>query len=567
MCIFAAIFSLLYLNLFGIQVIDNANYAGQQNRQSNSVKIITWPRGMICDASGIPLAVSEKRISVFCNPQSVKGEPSRKMIAELLHSDNQEKVDSILIADKEFSWVRRFIPEKEFQTVLEKYGQTVKGKKILPEGFGQMTEYARVYPYGNIYSHILGFCDIDLKGLQSVEELCNKVLPVERITVPVLVDATRNVVESRGNEPDPEPVSVVLTLDNDVQTALYRSLSEAYKQYHPKRAIAIAMNPQTGAILGIVSFPDFDPNNPGAYPPDVRRNFAFTDPIEPGSVLKPIVVSGALEMGTVTPETKINCEGGHYNLGFRKIEDTHGHGIIPVREVIAQSSNVGAVKIGMMMGAHDLRRTLAAFGLGQRTGIETGENAGFLRAEDKWTKYTTTSVPFGYEIMTTPLQLITAYSVIANGGILVTPHIIDSVYVGDKLTFKKFSEAKRRVISAETAATMRNILQDVVKTGTAKEIKTDWIDLAGKTGTAKKMEGGSYTANKHVASFIGFAPAENAKICVAIILDDPQGAYYGGKVSAPVFKSIIEKLRDHMFSDQVALRGDKNGKQKTRRTN
>lgn len=557
--IFAAIFSLLYLNLFGIQVIDGANYSARQSKQSNSIKIVIIPRGMICDVSGIPLAVSEKRISVFCNPRLVKDEKSRKLIGALIHSDNQEKIDSILVGDREFSWVRRFIPEKEFESILEKFCQIKNGKKILPDGFGQMTEYARVYPYGNVYSHLLGFCDIDLKGLEGIEKLCNKFLPVERTTVPVLVDATRHVVQSLGAEPDPELASVVLTVDNTVQTALYQSLLEAHKKYQTKRAIAIAMNPQTGAILGIVCLPDFDPANPGAYPPEVRRNFALTDPIEPGSVLKPLVVSGALELKVVTPDTRINCEGGKYNLGYRTIADTQGHGILSVRDVIVQSSNVGAVKIGMMLGAHDLRRTLACFGLGQRTGIEIqGEAAGFLRPEEKWTKYTTTSVPMGYEIMTTPLQLVTAFSAIANGGILVTPHVVDSVYVGDKLAFKRFTEQKRRVISAETAAAMRGILREVVKRGTAKEINLDWISLAGKTGTAKKLEGGVYTSGKHTAIFIGFAPADDAKICVAIIMDEPHGAYYGGKVSAPVFKSVIEKLRDYMFQDQKSeLRGGK----------
>ena len=352
--------------------------------------------------------------------------------------------------------------------------------------------------------------------------------------------------------------NVTLTIKMAIQHVVEDQLDQIAQTYTPNAAYIIVMDPQTGEVLAMGSRPNYDPNDRSSYKAENIRNRCITDAVEPGSVFKIITLAGAINDGGVNLDTQIFCENGHFLYDGRELRDDEeaGFGWLPVKEVMAQSSNIGFAKIALTyLGEKKLYDYATAFGIGQRTGImgNQGESAGFLRQVKDWSGLSITRIPMGQEVLASPIQLVTAMSVIANGGKLMVPHLARQVTDDTGATVKTFQpQVVRRVISANAASEVALALQQVTITGTAKNIKiTDstgagWT-FAGKTGTAQKFMDGAYSHDHHVASFIGFMPAQDPAFVCLVMVDDPKTKhYYGGEVSAPVFANIAKQVAQIM---------------------
>jgi cell division protein FtsI (penicillin-binding protein 3) len=330
------------------------------------------------------------------------------------------------------------------------------------------------------------------------------------------------------------------------------------------------MEPKTGAILAMAQNPDFNPNAYRKFKTDHWRNKAITDAIEPGSTLKIFSATAAIESGGFSPHTIFFCENGSYRIGRKVVRDIKAHGWLSLQQIIKYSSNIGVIKLSEDVGAERLYKTLKLFGFGSKTGFDApGETPGSLTHYRKWRRMDTSAIAFGYGIAVSPLQLITAVSAIANGGVLVQPYLVSQITDQENQIVQSFTSRKmQRVISGGTAKKIRNILKTVVsKGGTGSRAAIDGYSVCGKTGTAKKLgEDGTYTTKNYVASFIGFTPADNPAISVLVIIDEPQKEYYGGIVSAPAFRRIAQETLNYLnihpdsLGDHLAVKQQSEGR-------
>ncbi|MHC4606882.1 MAG: peptidoglycan D,D-transpeptidase FtsI family protein, partial [Planctomycetota bacterium] len=426
-------------------------------------------------------------------------------------------------------------------------GQAAAVRELKIRGVGLRREFQRAYPGGPLGAHVLGLVNIDDLGGEGVERAMDAWLRGGSGRSFVDVDVRRRPVTPVGLRD--EGASVTLTIDARLQRIAGEELDAAMEEWTPRWASVVVLDPRTGALLAMANRPTFDPNDPGAAEADFRRNRAITDTYEPGSTLKPFWIAGALEEGLVTPGTKFTCEGS-VRLGPRLLHDHKTHGTVDVTNIIVRSCNVGAAKIGVEhLGAERLRRYADGFGFGRRTGVELpAECRGKLKPLDDWTPYyTASSVSIGHEISVTPLQLAAATAVLANGGVRRPVHVVDRVCSASGALLRRTSvPAGRRVLSVRTAKEIRAMLVEAVERGTGRRVRIDGVRVAAKTGTSQKYdpEIRAYSHEKYASSFICFAPAgpdDVPKIVIAVVVDEPQGAYYGGRVAAPVARGIEGK--------------------------
>jgi len=348
-----------------------------------------------------------------------------------------------------------------------------------------------------------------------------------------------NFWEIKGND-------VVLTIDEGLQYIVEKHLDEAMSKWQASSATAIMMDPFTGEILAMANRPTYDPNNLNSVKNMANvRNRAITDLYEPGSTFKIVTASGALEEKIVKLSSKFDCSQGYIDVGGKRVKDAHRHGVLTFEEVIQKSSNVGTIKIAMMLGKDRLYKYIKKFGFGEKTGIDLpGEVSGYVRPPERWSGTSLGAIPIGQEVAVTALQILRAYSAVANGGFLVNPYIVSEVRAPDgKILFKAVIK-RNRVISEETSEIMKNILKKVTEEGgTATQARLEGNAVAGKTGTAQKYDPktGRYSKDKFVGSFVGFIPVQNPRIALIVVIHDPKGAHYGGVVAAPVFKAISDE--------------------------
>jgi cell division protein FtsI/penicillin-binding protein 2 len=344
--------------------------------------------------------------------------------------------------------------------------------------------------------------------------------------------------------------NVVLTLDVELQHILETSLADAMQKHTPISASAIMIRPQTGEVLAMATLPNYDPNNPGAYPADSRRNRLITDLAEPGSTFKIVVVTAALNERVVTLNDLFDCERGKFVFYGKPLRDAHeGYGILSVENIIAKSSNIGAAKIGIRLGQARLFDYIRIFGFGDRTCISLpGERLGTVHPLKAWNKFSISRIPMGHEVTVTPLQIIMAMSALANQGRLMRPLLIDRLEDDGGHTIVKYRpEMVRQVCTEATAKLMVKALQNVATTnGTALEAHLDYYQVAGKTGTAQKATAEGYMPGKYFSSFIGFFPAERPELCIGVFLDEPRHGYYGGRTAAPFFKTMGERAASYL---------------------
>jgi cell division protein FtsI (penicillin-binding protein 3) len=498
-------------------------------------------RGTIFDRRGREMAVSIDVTSIAIRPRQVKDmEGTVKELARVLKKKPHE-LKQRLTPDKRFVWVKRQATPKETEAV----------QQLRLPGIEFVAESNRFYPNRTLAAHVLGFTGLDGRGLEGVEYSYDKDLRGSDTSVKVLKDALGNGFQSQ--QPSGEEgtgKNVVLTLDQSIQFITEAALTEAMESTRARSGMALVMEPRTGAILSLALAPTFNPNAHEDYKKPQWRNRSVTDPFEPGSTLKIFVAAAALEFTHLSPTTTFNCENGAYRIGKYTVHDIHRYGVLTLQDIIKFSSNIGAAKIGERVGPEKLYQTLRLFGFGQKTGIDSAaETPGLLMPPKHWADIDTAAISFGHGVSVSAVQLISAVSAIANDGILMKPRLVQAITDRQGQLLRQFPpEEIRRVVSPQTARTLKDILQTVMLPGgTGVNASLDGYTACGKTGTARKVdESGQYSSERHVASFIGFAPVENPQVAVLVVIDEPKGQIYGGAIAAPVFRKITQTTLNYL---------------------
>ncbi|RPH94014.1 PASTA domain-containing protein [candidate division KSB1 bacterium] len=407
-------------------------------------------------------------------------------------------------------------------------------------------EPRRSYPSGTSAAVIIGFTNVDGMGMEGVEAAMNDELSGEGYRELCRVDALRKSAAPISPQPiEFRGANVTLTLDLQIQTILEDKLREGLRGKAFERACAIAVNPRTGDLLGLATSPSYDLNAPGDARTQDRRCWPVTDVVEPGSVLKIVPIAKALESRKLTRSSRIFCENGSYAVPGAIIHDTHRHGSLTLDEVLAFSSNIGAVKVCQQFSREEIYDKLRDFGFGNKTTIEiAGEQAGEIPQPSRWSGSTQATLAYGQGISCTPLQLTMAYASIANGGLLLKPRLVRAVDFPSGTHTEYPAEVIRRVVPEDVAANLADMLAGVVTYGTGTTVQVDAIRIAGKTGTAEKVDHvrKTYYKDRYISSFVGFFPVDNPRYVLLIMIDDPRGEYYGATVAGPIFKSVVEEL-------------------------
>lgn len=522
------LFSALLLGFAGL-LVRGVYLQGVQNdflqkmgdaRYSRVVEVVAH-RGMITDRHGIPLAVSTPVESVWVSPDDVKADRAQvRQLSRILGMNETELRSRLFDSSRNFVYLKRQLPPDEAARVVA---------MNLPGIFLQR-EYRRYYPAGEETAQLLGFTGLDDNGQEGLELALQTQLAGKSGSQRVIKDRRGHIVEDAGSLQSPKPGSdVALSLDANVQHLAYRELSDAVREHHAKAGAAVVLDAQSGEVLALANYPGFNPNNRGKANPQAMRNRAIADLFEPGSTMKPFAVSTALEQHKVRPSTVINTEHGVFSVGNRKIHDSHPEDRLTVSQIIQKSSNIGTAKMALMLPAETLWQSLADSGFGSPTGSNfPGEASGRLRDPKGWRPIEQATISYGHGISVNLLQLARAYTIFANDGEL-KPVSLLKIDGGP---------AGKMVFTADTARTLRGMMELVVQPGgTAPLAQVAGYRVAGKTGTAHKLEGGRYV-DRYVASFVGLAPASAPRLIIAVMIDEPTGTYYGGLVAAPVFSKI-----------------------------
>jgi cell division protein FtsI/penicillin-binding protein 2 len=420
----------------------------------------------------------------------------------------------------------------------------------------------RVYPNQSLAAHVLGYAqteDVEINsnvvseivGTDGIEKTMDeKLTGVAGWRVTETDRRGRELVSRRDQDLEArDGLNVVLTIDSVIQNILESALADAMEKHTPISITGIAIRPKTGEILAMATLPNFDPNNPGAASPDARRDRMITDVVEPGSTFKIVVISGALNDHLVSLNDMFDCEHGHFPYAGRVLHDHEPYGDLSVEQIITKSSNIGAAKVGIKMGEDRLHDYIASYGFGERTGLPLpGEVIGISRPVKDWSKVSVAQIPMGQGIAVTRLQMAMAMCAIANDGVLMRPMLVNRLEDEDGNVIVRYSpQPVRRIICEAADKEMIEALKTVVSPeGTAVKAALEHYTVAGKTGTAQKVEGGEYVHGKYIASFIGFFPADDPQLCISIVLDQPREGYYGGQVAGPVFKEIAERAANYL---------------------
>jgi len=539
----------LGLRLFYVQIIQSPHLLTIADRQYNVELKLPPKRGAVYDVRMVELASSVNVYSAFAESRRIKNKYKlAKKISKIL-SLPHEKVYKKLKKHKLFVWLKRQITENESNQI-----------KALNNRYVQMVkEPKRFYPSGMLASHVIGFVNIDGKGLEGLELLYNDYLQGVSGRQSIQRDAKRRLIPSLeyNFESALDGHSIVLTIDQVIQYICERELEEVVRKSNAKAGTIVVMEPQTGKILAMANRPNYNINSFSISTYAQRKNRAITDCYEPGSTFKAITAAACLNDGLVKPSEKFYCENGEYKFYGRILHDHKPHGRLSFKEIIQVSSNIGVCKAAQKIGKKRLINYIKAFGFGTKTKVDMpGEVSGILRPLSSWSKIAISSIPMGQGIAVTPLQMMCAFSTIANGGQLVRPYVVDRI-VNDKWELiKKFKpQIVRRVISEDTSTLMREFLENVVNKGTGRRAQIKGLKVAGKTGTAQKLEENrTYSHSKFVASFYGFVPTNNPKLVIGVIVDEPKPVYYGGVIAAPVFKRVAEDSLKYLKSSEFGIR-------------
>jgi len=492
-------------------------------------------RGQVYDRNGRPLAISVDVPSVFANPAAVPdARVAARALAPLLGTD-LDTLYQRLAGDRLFVWLKRQVSPD----------LAAKVQALGIAGIGTTQESRRFYPNRELGAHLIGFTDVDSRGLEGIERALDDALAGEPQVVAVERDGRGHAVLASGLDPDERArgADAQLTVDLQIQHVAEEALHNGMRTSHARSALAVVLDVASAEVLAIAVAPSWNPNLASEISADRRRNRALTDVFEPGSSMKPLMIAAALDTGAVRPDATFFCENGSFTIGNRTIHDTHPLGWLSLTGIIQKSSNIGAAKVGQTLGRDRLGAALRAYGFGRRTGMRfPGEVSGLLRDPSTWSEINTSTISYGHGVAVTAVQLAAAYRVLATDGIYRAPRLIRGVEAGGtELAAVEPTSVDVRVLSPATVRRVRTMLEAAVSAeGTGRLANVPGFRVAGKTGTSTKLDPftGTYSDNHYVAIFAGFLPLEAPRVVIVVAFDDPEGDHTGGLVAAPTFAEI-----------------------------
>lgn len=536
------VFAAIEIRLIQIQVFGTSRFRKAAKSQQETLIKLNPKRSPIYDRNGRPLALSVGVDSVYADPSKVpnKGRAASQLARAL--GLRARDVRAKLRNGKRFAWIDRKITPSERKRV----------QKLRIPGIGFYPESKRYYPKGTLAAHVLGYAGIDNQGLDGIEYFLDDQVRGKAGFLVALRDGKGSHPLRFKERPPTAGRAAVLSLDEVIQHLAERELDRAVRKHHAEGGTVIVLRPQTGEILAMANRPTFDPNSYTRYPELSRRNRAIGSIYEPGSTFKILTTGLALEEKKVTPRTVINCENGSIRIGKHRIkEDRIPYDYLSVAQVLEKSSNVGAVKLAMMLDPQTYYRHLSRFGFGQATGVDLpGEENGILREPSSWSGLSQASLAIGQEVGVTPIQLLTAVAAVANGGVRRAPWVVAGLMDEDGSIARTPQSLQKgeRVISEKTAASLTSMMERVVMDGTGKMAAIHGYPVAGKTGTAQKMDPatGRYSRGKYVASFVGFVPSSDPELAILAVVDEPHNGFHGGSVAGPVFANVALPALQHL---------------------
>jgi cell division protein FtsI (penicillin-binding protein 3) len=528
------------LRLVYLQVFCYGDFERRAQRQQQRSFDLSAKRGVIYDRAGRELAMSIQVDSAFVVPSEAPDLPNTISLITRITRDDPRVVLADCRAHKTFCWVAR----KADAEVIERI------RALNLQGIHYQKEPKRFYPKRELAAQILGYVGTDDQGLSGLERQFNQQLQGKPGKLMISVDARKRWFASVEKEPE-SGNSVVLTVDQNIQYIAERELERGMQETHAIAGTVIVENPHTGEILALTNRPTFNPNIRKEIRNEALKDRAVSDVYEPGSTFKMVTISAGLEEKITRPDEMFDCQMGSIVINGMRIRDSKPHGVLSVAEILAESSDVGAIKVALRLGDERFYKYIRAFGFGQQTGIELpGETRGLTKPVERWSKVSIGAISMGQEIGISPLQLASLISTIANDGVHVPPRIVAGTITPQNTPQTiAFQPAEgTRVVSSLTAAEMRQMLQGVVLHGTGRKAILEGYSSAGKTGTAQKVDPatGVYSKTKYVASFAGFAPINDPQIAVVVILDSAVGLHQGGQVSAPVFQRIMQQVLEYL---------------------
>lgn len=532
------VFAVIVARLFSIQIAKHELYTLVADHQQNNSKSVKAERGLIQDVNGEVLSFTRDNVSFFVDTRMM----------------NPKRVDSITakfskILGKPKEYYKKIINDGVGNVCLEKkvtMDKAIELKKMVMDGFFFQEDFSRVYPYGSLASHVLGYVNKENVGVEGLEKVYhNKLIGTDGVYVferdvmgrPISVDEKQSKAARPGN-------TLTLTINKTYQKILEEEIAAGMKKFQGESAVGIIMNPNTGEILALTNSPDFDPANYEIFPADARRNRAITDTYEPGSTMKSISFSILFDQNMANENEIIDTENGRYLYKGAKILDTHDHAQLTVKGVLEQSSNIGMAKLSLRIPDDVFYKYLRDFGFSNASAIDLpSEAAGTLKKPSNFTGITKPFMSFGYELGVTPLQMISAYSALVNGGTLYQPYVVKQITDCTGKVLEVTQPTKiRTVINKSTSDKMRELLVGVVEHGTGTIAQLENVLVGGKTGTAQRLVNNSYSSSHHNSSFIGFFPADNPKVVCFILVNAPKIGSYGGVVAAPIFHEVAKRM-------------------------
>ena len=525
-----------------LQLVRHSDYLVRAQRQQQRTIEITPKRGAIYDRNMHPLAMSVPVESAFAVPSELG---DNKMMAARLLSGvlgiPRDVLEARFESGGSFAWVLRKLPPDKAEAV----------RALNLKGVYLQNENQRYYPKRDLAAHVVGFVDLDEKGLGGIEYELDSLIRGKSEKIVVMADARQRWFDGGAAQKD-QGANVVLTIDEKIQYIAERELAAALAKTRALAGTVIVQNPNNGAILALANWPKFNPNSPNDSKAESRMDRAVSAIYEPGSTFKLITLAAAFDQNLTNPDEIFDCENGSVIVAGHRIHDHKPFKLLTVSEILAKSSDVGAIKIAIRLGAPKFYEYIRAFGFGQQTGVELpGESKGLLKKFENWSGVSIGSISMGQEVGVTPIQLVTAVSAIANGGTLYKPHVVAEVRRGDQLLGPSgplTPGEPREIIRPETAATLRRLMEGVILNGTGPLARLDGWTAAGKTGSAQKIDPatGRYSPTQLIASFTGFAPINDPAVTILVSLDSPVGQHEGGQVAAPVFKRIAEQVLPYL---------------------
>jgi cell division protein FtsI (penicillin-binding protein 3) len=540
---FVVLFVALVSRAYQLQILSGDALKAMAERQHRGVMELHTDRGTIFDRNGRVLAASVIVDSVGINPSVISNlDDTAEKLSKILHLSKASLVAKFK-NHRHFCWVARKISPKQ--------SRQIRAEKI--SGIQLIEEPKRFYPHKNLAGHVLGFVGMDAIGLAGLEYKYERQLKRVSRKISWRRDARGNklYLDSQNEHGDSEKnYNLILTIDSRIQHVVEQQLVRAIGETGARRAAAVVMDPRTGEILAMACAPNFNPNVFYQYSGEIRKNWAIRDCFDPGSIFKPFVIAAALDEGAVTAGDILNCENGQYAVGDTVIREAERkkHGELAISDILKYSSNIGAVKIAERLGKEGLSRGIQKFGFAEETGIDLpGESSGLMRSWTTWTDVDLATIAFGQGVSVTAIQMITALSALANDGILMRPQVVRGIVDDKGRVIREFvPKEKGRAVSVDTARIVTSYLTGVVgdDDGTGRNARILHVPVAGKTGTAQKFDfaGGRYSTEKVTASFGGFFPADDPRMTILVLLDEPQTKRWGGQAAAPVFREVAQQV-------------------------